>query len=272
VVGEREMRRAVAERLAHRDPLGVERVGDAPDGGLGALLVDVPAREMLDRTGIHDDQRGVDDRPGIHQGARERIAARLDDARERARDHGQRLGRPVLREDAGRQPFGPHRDGDLGGPVLADEPGQGAGLGEADAAMRAGPVRRVREDHRPECRRRTEDDLARNETRRQHGRDVALGEGRGGANDQRGAVDGLRHVGRRERQARLVPAGMVTDGDGRSALAERIDGGGVPAPEPDLVAGQREIARRRVGAVAAAENRDPQGLSSGRGASRRRKC
>ena len=43
------MRRAVAERFAHRDALGIERVGDAAHRGLRAFLMDVPALEMLER-------------------------------------------------------------------------------------------------------------------------------------------------------------------------------------------------------------------------------
>ena len=84
VVGERKVRRAVAQRLAHRDALAVERIGDAPDRRLRALLVDVPALEMLERPGIHDDQRRMDDRAGIHQRGRERVAAVLDHAGKRA--------------------------------------------------------------------------------------------------------------------------------------------------------------------------------------------
>ena len=85
------MRRAVAERLAHRDALGVERVGDAAHGRLRALVVDVPALEMLERRGIHDDQRRMDDRPGVHQRAGQRIAAVLDHAGKRAADDVERV-------------------------------------------------------------------------------------------------------------------------------------------------------------------------------------
>ena len=88
---QRKMRRAIAERLAHRDALGVERIGDAADRGLRAFLVDVPALEMLDRAGIHHDQRRMDDRPGIHQRARQRVAAGLDHAGKRASDHLERV-------------------------------------------------------------------------------------------------------------------------------------------------------------------------------------
>ena len=107
VVGEREVRRAIAERLAHRDALRVERVGDAAHGGLRALLVDVPALEMLERRGVHGDQRRMDDRPGIHQRAGERIAAVLDHAGKRAADDGERM--VLLRQRKARRSAGAWR-------------------------------------------------------------------------------------------------------------------------------------------------------------------
>src|ERR1700740_2334982 len=81
-----KMRRAVSKGLAHGDALRVERVGDAPDRSLRAFLVNVPALEMLDRAGVHDDQRRMDDGTCIHQRAGERIAAWLDHIRERTPD------------------------------------------------------------------------------------------------------------------------------------------------------------------------------------------
>ena len=83
----RGVRRTVAERFAHRDAFRVERVGDAPHGRLRALPVDVPAFEMLERRSVHGDQRWMNDRPGIHQRGRERIAAVLDHAGKRAADN-----------------------------------------------------------------------------------------------------------------------------------------------------------------------------------------
>ena len=50
VMCQRKVRRAIARALAHRDPFGIERVGDAADRGSCAFLVNVPALEMLDRT------------------------------------------------------------------------------------------------------------------------------------------------------------------------------------------------------------------------------
>ena len=85
---QRKMRTAITKTFAHRDAFGIERIGDAADRGLRAFLVDVPALEMLDRAGIHHDQRRMDDGPGIHQRARQRVAARLDRAGKGASDHG----------------------------------------------------------------------------------------------------------------------------------------------------------------------------------------
>src|SRR6478735_12474660 len=87
MMGERKMRAAIAERFADGDAFSVERVGNPADRGLRALLVDVPALEMLDRAGIHDDQRWMDNRSGIHQRARQRVAAGLDRAGKRPPDH-----------------------------------------------------------------------------------------------------------------------------------------------------------------------------------------
>ena len=67
---QRKMRAAITKTLADRDALGIERVRDPADRSLRAFLVNVPALEMLDRAGIHDDQRRMDDRSGIHQGGR----------------------------------------------------------------------------------------------------------------------------------------------------------------------------------------------------------
>ncbi len=68
VVGEREMRRPVAERLARGDPLRIECVVHAADRRLRAFLVDVPSGKMRDGARIHDDERRMDDRAGVHQG------------------------------------------------------------------------------------------------------------------------------------------------------------------------------------------------------------
>ena len=113
---------------------------------LRAFLVNVPALEMLDRAGIHHDQRRMDDRSGIHQRARQRVAARLDHAGKGAADHVERMVGGIERKYADRQPLGADGDGDLERPVLAGQPRQRAGLGKADAGAdcrrRARPWRR----------------------------------------------------------------------------------------------------------------------------------
>ena len=68
-MGQREVRRTIAEGIAHGDALGIERVGDPADRGLCSFLVNIPTLEMLDRPGIHHDQRGMNDRARVHQRA-----------------------------------------------------------------------------------------------------------------------------------------------------------------------------------------------------------
>ena len=141
VVGERKVRGAIAQRLANGDALGIERVGDAARDRLGALLVDVPALEMLERRRIHDDQRRVNDGAGVHQRARQGIPARLDRAGEDAVEERDGIALRGAREDAGRQPLGADGDRHLEGPMLAREPRQRAGLGEDRVGAIAGVAR-----------------------------------------------------------------------------------------------------------------------------------
>jgi hypothetical protein len=94
------VRRTVPELLSDRDPLVVERVGRPADCRLRAFVVDVPRREVLQRPGVHHDQRRVDDRSGIHQRAGERIAAVLDRI-ERAPKHAERVRCAPSRQDPG---------------------------------------------------------------------------------------------------------------------------------------------------------------------------
>src|SRR5260370_31269746 len=62
-----KMRPAITKTFAHGDALSVERIGDAADCGLPAVLVNVPALEMLDRAALHDDPRRMADLSGVHQ-------------------------------------------------------------------------------------------------------------------------------------------------------------------------------------------------------------
>src|SRR5258708_39891924 len=110
---QRKMRAAVTEAFAYRDTFRIERVGDGADRSLRALLVNIPTFEMFARAGIHHDQWGMNDWPGIHQRSRERVAARLDHAGKRAPDHIERMIGRFQRKYADRQPFGADGDGDL---------------------------------------------------------------------------------------------------------------------------------------------------------------
>ena len=160
VIGERKMRGAVAERCAHGDALGIERVGDAARRGLGALLVDVPAVEMLQRAGVHSDERWMDDGPGIHQRAGERVAAILDHAGESLRDDGQRVVLARERKHAGGQALGPHGDRDLERPMLARQPRQRPGFRKGHVGRIAGITCSLGEQHRAERCRRQEHHLS----------------------------------------------------------------------------------------------------------------
>ena len=174
------MRRPVAQRLPDGDALGVEGIGDSAHGGLRALLVDVPALEMLERRGVHDDQRRMDDRAGVHQGARERVAAWLDHAGKGSADDRECVVGEAHGQDPGRQPLGADGDGRLEGPVLAREPRQRPGLGEGDVGAVAGIACSQREYHRAERAGREENDLTVGQMRRQRPGDVGLrGRGRG---------------------------------------------------------------------------------------------
>jgi len=49
MVGQREMRRAVAQCLTQRDPLMVQCIGNPTDRRLCAFIVDIPGIEMFER-------------------------------------------------------------------------------------------------------------------------------------------------------------------------------------------------------------------------------
>ena len=255
------MRPAITEGFSHRDAFGVERVSDAADRGLRAFLVDVPPFEMLDRAGVHHDQRRMDDRPGIHQRARQRVAAGLDHAWKGAADYVERMRGGGQRKHADRQPLGANGDGDLERPVLSRQPRQRAGFGKADARVIACLVRRPGEDHRTKSRRRQEHHLAVGELRRDQPGDIGLREGRGGADDQFCIADGICDVRRDHRQLHLVTAVDVLHDNARARrplFATYV----VAPPQPDVMALQGKISRGRERAVAAAEYCDTHGFYS----------
>src|SRR5690348_1515062 len=100
---EGKMWRTVTERLAYGDAFSIQCVGNATNGGLCAFLVNIPALEVFDRSGVHHDQGWMDDGTGIHQCAGQRIAAGLYHAGKGAADHGERIFGVYERKYADRQ-------------------------------------------------------------------------------------------------------------------------------------------------------------------------
>src|SRR4029079_7933568 len=119
MVRQRKVRGTIPKSLAHRDAFHIQRVGNPTERGLRYFLVNVPALEMLDGSGVHDNQRGMDDRTGIHQRTRQRIAARLDYARKSATNCFERVSGGVFRKYAHWQPLGANRDSDFEWAVCA---------------------------------------------------------------------------------------------------------------------------------------------------------
>ena len=78
MVFEREMGRIKIQRPSQGDPLLVKGISYSPNGGLRALVMDVPGFKMLQRPGIHQYQRWMDDRSCVHQRAAEYVFAWLN--------------------------------------------------------------------------------------------------------------------------------------------------------------------------------------------------
>ena len=252
VVAQGEVVRPVAERLAHRDALIVQRIGHASDGGLRAFLVDVPFLEMLERPRVHEDQRRVDDRPGIHQRAGKRVLDRLH-RRVRAPEQVERVRAAARRECAGRQPLGADRDRDLRRAVLAGEIGQGAGLGEADPRAAARVPQHFRHHVAAKCARWEEHDLAVGHVRRDHAGDVGLRERRRRDDKQLRPAHGFRHISGRARKPHVAPAFDVLQCN-RLSIEDGCKRHGVAPPEPHFVTLLGEIGGGGVRAVAAAQD------------------
>ena len=91
MVGQRIVRRTLAEGLAHCDAFAIQLVRHSAHCRLRTFVVNVPPLEVLQRRGVHHHQRRVDDGAGIHQRAGERIAASTHGG-ECFADHGDGLG------------------------------------------------------------------------------------------------------------------------------------------------------------------------------------
>ena len=256
VIGERKVRRPVTERLADGDTFRIESVRDAADGRLRPFLVDIPTIEMLDGAGIHDDERRMDDAAGIHQRAGQGIAARFDRLRKSPADHIERVRRPAERKHARGQAHAAAGYPHLIGALFAGKPGQRARLGEGGRCVVAGVPRRFREEVGSECSRRQIDDLTVAQMRRKLLCDIGLREGRRRNEDQLGFANRRSDVAGDQRQRGLPASPGVDDDDFAARPAMCFGVALVASPQPDIVAGKREIARRRKGAIAATKNRD----------------
>ncbi|MCY1203359.1 hypothetical protein D9M72_148620 [compost metagenome] len=254
VVGQRIVRRALPEGLAHGHALAVEPVGHVAHGALRAFVVDVPALEVLQRRGVHHHQRRVDDGAGVHQRARERVAAAVH-GRVGAADHLDGLRLLARRVDAGGQADRADGDVDFALAVLARKVRQGAGLGPGHVGAVAGGLHRLRHHVAAEGARRQEHDLAVDQVRRHGQRDVVLGDGGRGNDDEFGALQRGADVGGGERDGHLARTGGVFQRD-RAGLHDGFERGGVAAPQAHFMAGFRQVRGGRIGAVATPKNRN----------------
>src|SRR5450432_2177022 len=93
---------------------------------------------------------------------------------------------------------------------------------------------------------------------RQQPCDIMLREGRGRAQHQLDAANSFGDVRGDQCQLHIVPAVGVLENDAGARRAMLVYQRRIAPPQPDLVALQREIARGRERAVAAAEHRDLQ--------------
>lgn len=122
---------AVSKRLAHGDTFCIKQVGRAPDRRLGAFVMDVPSVEMFQRTGVHDDERRMDDRSRIHQRSRDDVAAILDNTGEGTVDDGPCPVSVLDRQNPGGKPDCARGNHHFSKPVLAHQPRQSAGFRES---------------------------------------------------------------------------------------------------------------------------------------------
>ena len=240
------MRRAVAERLAHGDALEVEPIGDRAHRRLRAFGVDVPALEVLQRRRVHHHQRRVDDR-ARRSSARPRARRRSRARREGARDHGERLVGAPRRIDAGRQAHGAHRHAHLARAELSRQLGQGAGLGPHHVGARAAARAMRAMTKLPKV-------PGGRKTTWPSSRCGAIAAGDVGLRHRRRRDDDRarrRRAPRRCRPSRRANGTSrlpsLVDEDDRAGFDHRLQGGGVAAPEADLVPCFGEIGGGGVG-------------------------
>ena len=78
MISQGKMWRAIAKRLAQCNSFSVKSIRDPSNSRLGAFVVDIPSIKVLKRTGIHQNQRWMNNGPRVHQRPAQRILAGLD--------------------------------------------------------------------------------------------------------------------------------------------------------------------------------------------------
>ena len=190
--------------------------------------------------------------PGIHQRARERVAAILDHAGESLRDDGQRAVLLRERKYAGGQALGAHGDRDFERAMLARQPWKRPGFRKGNGGAMAGVPCGRGEQHRAECRRWQEHDLPVNEMRRECLGDVRLRGRRRRAQDQLRPAHGLGHIAGDAGHHDVMAPFEILHQDAASGFEMRGNRLGVASPQPHLVAGHGQIAGRRERPVSSA--------------------
>src|SRR6202171_3165368 len=170
------MRGPASQPLADAHALAVALTGVTADCGLRSFVVDVPLLEMLERSGIHDDERRMDDRPSIHQRTRQRVAAGLDRAGKSLADDLKRMVSKSQRKDAGRQMLAAGGNLHLMRAVLARQPRQGTSFRECKPGVVAGLPNLLGKEERTERSWRQEHDLPLGKVRREQLGNVGLRE------------------------------------------------------------------------------------------------
>lgn len=170
----------------------------------------------------------MDDGAGIHQRARERVAAAVH-ARVGHADGVDRLRGLACRIDAGGQADRADRDVDLALAMLARQVGQGAGLGPGHVGAVASLAHGARHHVAAEGAGRQEHHLAVDQVRRHGARDEVLRDGRGRQHDELGIAQRRADVGGGQRDRHLAHAARILEHDA-AAVDDRLQRGRVAAP------------------------------------------
>ena len=161
---------------------------------------------MLQGTGVHHDQRRVNDGTCVHQRTAQGVFNRLD-ARVGLAQHSEGVLGQVAREHAGRQAGGVATDHQVAGAMLAHQVRQRAGFSEGDLAVVARIGHGLGEHVAAEGARRQEHHLTVVQVRRDVFGQVFVGGRRQRDDDQLRVAQGFgKVVGQRQLVARLADA------------------------------------------------------------------